>query len=125
MRRPKSGNEFRFETPSGVIYQSLKIQEMLLFFRDTYRDVFGFVDPPLHDPLAVLFVLRPDWFQSRKMRVDIERASELSRGQTVCDVYGRSPRLANCNLALSVDVDRFWKSMLDAVSKADGVIQEK
>ncbi len=101
-----------------------KIQEMLLFFRDTYRDVFGFVDPPLHDPLAVLFVLHPDWFQSRKMRVDIERASELSRGQTVCDVYRRSPRLANCNVALSVDVDRFWKSMLEAVSKADGAFQD-
>jgi inosine-uridine nucleoside N-ribohydrolase len=101
-----------------------RIHEMLLFFRDTYRDVFGFDDPPLHDPLAVLFVLHPEYFQYRKMRVDIERTSELSRGQTVCDVYGRSPRLANCNVALSVDVDRFWKVMLEAVAKADGAFQD-
>ncbi|HOY94220.1 MAG TPA: nucleoside hydrolase [Catalimonadaceae bacterium] len=101
-----------------------KIQEMLLFFRDTYRNVFGFDDPPLHDPLAVLFVLHPELFQCRKMRVDIERASELSRGQTVCDFYGRSSREANCNVALSVDVDRFWQSMLEAVDKADSAFRE-
>jgi len=92
-----------------------KISELLYFFRDTYKVVFKFDHPPLHDPAAVYYVLNPSAFTSRKMRVDIERGSLLSRGQTVCDVYGRSKLPANCNVALAVDVHAFWEEMITAV----------
>ncbi len=98
-----------------------KIVEMLLFFRDTYKAVFFFEHPPLHDPLAVFYVLHPEAFTSRKMRVDIERASSLSRGQTVCDVFGRSSKPANCNVALTVEIEKFWEAMLEAVTRADKI----
>lgn len=95
-----------------------KICDLLNFFRDTYKKVFDFDNPPLHDPAAVFYVLHPEAFRAQWMRVDIERGSLLSRGQTVCDVYGRSARAPNCKVALSVDVPLFWKHMIAAVHAA-------
>lgn len=42
------------------------VHDLLLFFADTYQTVFEFDDPPLHDPLAVLWVLRKDLFTTRR-----------------------------------------------------------
>ena len=56
------------------------------------------------------------------MRVDIECASELSAGQTVCDVWRQSTRPVNCRVARGVDVDAFWELMLGAVDAADAAV---
>jgi hypothetical protein len=73
------------------------------------------------DPVAVAYVVRPELFECRRMRVDIETCSPLSYGQTVCDVWGQSGRPANVNVALRVDVAGFWELLLDAVGRADAV----
>lgn len=95
-----------------------KICDLLLFFKKAYLEVFGFEHPPLHDPLALYYVLHPEQFQCRSMRVDIECGSALSRGQTVCDFFGRSGRPANCSVALGVDVEAFWAEMLGCLERA-------
>jgi len=41
----------------------LLMQQLLTFFADTYRQVFAFQDPPLHDPCAVAYVIDPSLFQ--------------------------------------------------------------
>ncbi len=42
------------------------VQQLLLFFAETYRTVFGFAEgPPLHDPCAVAYVLAPHLFKVR------------------------------------------------------------
>ena len=42
-----------------------QILQLLRFFADTYTRVFGFRDPPLHDPCAVAFVIAPEIFKVR------------------------------------------------------------
>lgn len=59
------------------------VHDLLLFFAGTYREVFNFEHPPLHDPCAVAYAIAPQLFETRTMRVDIETKSELSLGQTV------------------------------------------
>ncbi|KAK9827947.1 hypothetical protein WJX74_010965 [Apatococcus lobatus] len=90
------------------------IVDMLTFFASTYRTAFGFPDPPVHDPCAVAYALRPELFQTKRMRVDVEMASPLSLGQTVCDVWGSTGRPPNVNIALSMDVEQFWTDMIAA-----------
>ena len=41
------------------------MHKVLLFFAQTYRDVFSFKHPPLHDPLAVFYVACPEAFKVR------------------------------------------------------------
>lgn len=93
--------------------------ELLLFFRDSYRRVFDFEYPPLHDPCAVAYVIAPHLFECKRYRVDIETRSALSAGQTVVDVWGQSGKAPNATVTLKMDVDAFWEMMLEAIGKAD------
>ena len=116
------------EITNRIGYESvlkMQIQELLSFFKETYQKVFFFESPPLHDPAAIYFIIAPQNFKGRKMRVDIETVSSLSRGQTVCDFYGRSSKPANCFVALSVNVDAFWDDMLLCLELADRHIGQK
>jgi len=38
------------------------VADLLIFFGDSYRNVFGFPAPPVHDPCAVAAVIDPDIF---------------------------------------------------------------
>lgn len=54
-RTEQIGAAIGFDSPFARV-----VHDLLSFFAATYRTVFGFHDgPPLHDPLAVLFVIAP------------------------------------------------------------------
>ena len=96
------------------------IASLLLFFADTYAREFGFSQgPPLHDPVAVAYVIAPACFETQLMRIDVECASALSAGQTVWDRWKQSGRPPNVRVATKVDVPHFWSLMLDAIARAD------
>ncbi|MTI94031.1 MAG: nucleoside hydrolase [Firmicutes bacterium] len=59
---------------------------------------------PLHDPLAVMAALYPDWFGKQKLPVRVEDSGGC-RGQTVADFNRRTGQRANIHAALSVNVD--------------------
>lgn len=102
------------EGPSGAASAfRAKMVDLLTFFGSTYKQVFGFDSPPLHDACAVAYVIDPTLFQSEVMRVvrasgvpvfmqcfvqDIETVSELSAGQTVCDVWHQSTKPKNAHV---------------------------
>src|SRR5579859_7222960 len=64
------------------------VADLLIFFGDTYRGVFGFPAPPVHDPCAVAAVIDPTLLHTHKIRVEIETEGQWTAGRTVCDVYG-------------------------------------
>merc|ERR1712216_177800 len=94
---------------------------LFTFFEKTYREVFGFESPPLHDPCAVAYVVNPALFEERKMRVDVELQSALCAGQTVCDVWNSTGKEPNCSVTVKMDVDGFWDLMVAALRRANGV----
>lgn len=61
-----------------------------MFFRESYKTTFDFDDPPLHDPLTIAYILRPDLFETAHYRVDIETTSRLCAGQTIVDIRRQS-----------------------------------
>lgn len=96
------------------------LDHLLLFFGATYKQVFQFDAPPLHDPCAVAYVANKDLFEEQLMHVDIERRSEFCQGRTVCDVFDMYRREKNCVVTMKIkDVDQFWNMMLDAIQLAD------
>src|SRR5207244_1959450 len=54
--------------------------DLLVFFAATYRNVFGFPAPPLHDPCAVAAVIDPTIIRTHMMHVEIETAGTLTVG---------------------------------------------
>jgi len=83
--------------------------ELVGFFASTYRRVFGFDAPPIHDAVAVASVADPAVLTTRRMRVDVECESELTRGETVCDLYGVTGREPNAAVAVGLDRERFFE----------------
>lgn len=94
---------------------SAQVLKLLSFFESTYRSVFGFEHPPVHDPAAVAFVAAPHLFTCQVMRVDIETASPICSGQTVCDVWGTSLLPKNARVARNVNSGAVWSMILDAI----------
>jgi inosine-uridine nucleoside N-ribohydrolase len=90
--------------------------ELLEFFAETYKRVFGFAAPAVHDPCALAWLIDPSIVPTRRMRVDIETQAEFSYGRTVCDVHGVTGRPPNAEVGMDLAVERFWELMIGAVA---------
>ena len=89
--------------------------DLLVFFADTYKNVFGFPAPPVHDPCAVAAVIDASIIDAADMYVEIETVSPLSAGRSVCDVYGKLEKPTNVCVGYKLDVARFWEMLLDTI----------
>jgi inosine-uridine nucleoside N-ribohydrolase len=91
------------------------VADLLVFFADTYRNVFGFSSPPVHDPCAVAAIIEPDILRTHAMHVEIETGGQWTAGRTVCDVYGQWGKAANASVGYALDVPRFWEMVIGTI----------
>ncbi|MGH3402691.1 MAG: nucleoside hydrolase [Streptosporangiaceae bacterium] len=87
----------------------------MTFFADTYREVFGMPDPPLHDPIAVARVIKPEIVGCIDVPLGIELLGNLTRGATVVDLHHVTDIKTHAHVATTVDHDGFWSIMLNAI----------
>ncbi|MBA2285302.1 MAG: nucleoside hydrolase [Ktedonobacteraceae bacterium] len=90
--------------------------DLMSFFGETYRNVYGFPAPPLHDPCAVAAVVDPTILRAHSMHVEIETRGEWTAGRTVCDVYGRLGKEANARVGYGLEVERFWDLVIETLA---------
>ena len=64
---------------------------MLRFSRDVERDIVGGTDAPLHDPCPIAWLLRPELFELKPCRIEIETASPLTLGHTAVEFRSDRP----------------------------------
>lgn len=84
------------------------VAEMTDFFERFDREKYGSDGAPLHDPCVIAYLLQPDLFTGRHINVEIETASELTRGMTVADWWGVTDRAANATFMGHVNADGFF-----------------
>ncbi len=85
--------------------------ELLKFFSETYKEVFGFAGPPIHDACTVAYLIDPSIFQMNHVRVDIETKGEFTYGMTVVDTLETTGKEPNVHFAYQLDSDKFWDLM--------------
>ncbi|MFI8105833.1 nucleoside hydrolase [Streptomyces sp. NPDC086023] len=90
--------------------------ELMTFFAGTYRRLYGFAAPPLHDPVAVARVIDPAIVHCVEAGVTVELRGEYTRGATVVDLHGYLGRPPNARVALTLDRDLFWDRLVNAVA---------
>lgn len=90
---------------------------LMEFFRETYRRHAGFDAPPVHDPCAVARVIDPGIVECVDAFVAVETEGEWTSGMTVTDFRGRLGRPVNVKVATKLDVDGFWRLMIDALQR--------
>jgi purine nucleosidase/pyrimidine-specific ribonucleoside hydrolase len=91
--------------------------EWMTFFASTYRRLFGFTAPPLHDPVAVARVIDPTIVRCVDANVVIETKGEWTSGATAVDLHHYSGRQANARVAMELDQPAYWARILDAVTR--------
>ncbi|MEE8722050.1 MAG: nucleoside hydrolase [Eggerthellaceae bacterium] len=95
------------------------VSGLMDFFRKTYQDNQDFVDPPVHDPCTVAYLIDPTVVTTRRCPVDIELNGTLTVGMTVADLRGPEPAPEDCHtqVAVKLDFDRFWDLVTDAIER--------
>ena len=95
------------------------VSDSMDFFRQAYKDNQNFVDPPVHDPCTIAYLIDPSVVQTRRCPLDVEIYGELTSGMTVADLRGPEPSADECNtqVATKLDFDKFWDLVTEAIER--------
>lgn len=95
------------------------VSGLMDFFRKSYKDNQAFVDPPVHDPCTIAYLINPNIVKTHRCPVDIELRGELTTGMTVADLRGPEPSPEDCHtqVAVKLDFNGFWNLIIDAIEK--------
>jgi purine nucleosidase len=89
------------------------IGDLLSFWDRKDPARYGSEGGPLHDPLVVAWLLRPDLFGSRRAAVFVQHESEIAMGQTLADWWGKTDRPATVDIVDRVDADGVFALITD------------
>ena len=116
-----------FETIENIDSNYSKIiMGILNFFKNTYKDTQGFESPPVHDPCAMAFISNPEIFEGELVRIDIEKNSMFCDGKIIINHrVGFDQKILNKNTFLTkkMNVEMFWKIMIESIIKANSLSQ--
>ncbi len=91
------------------------VVDLLEFYSKFHKRRYHMEGAPLHDPCAVLYLIRPDLIEAKKMFVQIETKGELTAGRTVCDIWGVTGKEPNIDVGVGLDHKGFVDTLVDAL----------
>ena len=93
----------RIENPASELFAAL-----MAHFCRTQKEIFGWEGGPLHDPVTVASLIDPKLLTLKPMNVQIDLRSTQSYGRTNCDYFGYLQLPPTADVAVDIDVERFW-----------------
>ena len=93
--------------------------ELLRFFCNSYNEVEGMQEGPLHDPITVAIAIDRAVATIQRAHVDVETKGTFTSGATCVDLHDMLGKEKNVDVAITLDVDRFWGLIIDAVTALD------
>ncbi len=91
--------------------------DLMRFFAIHHRDRYGWDGPPIHDAVAVAWLIDPALVRSERMRVDIDTSDGPSRGRTIADPEALTGKAHNVDVGLGIDRDRLMAMIVEAVGR--------
>lgn len=82
--------------------------DLMGFFCKTQKELFGWEGGPLHDPVTIASLIDPKLLTTKPMNARIDLRSTESYGRTNCDAFGYLGLPATADVAVDIDVERFW-----------------
>lgn len=83
-------------------------EDLMLFFNQSQKEVFGWEGGPLHDPVTIAYLIDPSVLTTKAMYTEVDIRSVQSYGRTNCDFFGISGKPSNSEVAVDIDVEKFW-----------------
>jgi purine nucleosidase len=96
---------------------SRAVMGLLRFYGESQLRETGSSWPPVHDPCAIARVARPELFEVRPARVEIEVCGGLTSGMTVTDFRPPPHRPANTSVATALDLNSFWALFVESLGR--------
>ncbi len=109
---PEHANSLRGTGPVGRA-----VAELHDFYHRFHSQVYDWDGSPVHDAVAVAHVARPDLVETRRCHVAVETESELCRGRTVVDRWGRTGNEPNAEVGIELDADGFLELLLSRIEQ--------
>lgn len=91
--------------------------EWMGFFGSSYRQVWSFDAPPVHDPCTIAALIDPSLIDWTESFLAVELEGKWSRGETIVDLHNRYEKKPNAEIAITLDSRRYWDLVLDAVDR--------
>jgi purine nucleosidase len=91
--------------------------DMLAFSERFDKAKYGSDGAPLHDPVTIAYLLRPELFETRQVSIQIETASALTLGHTAVDYWGITSNERNVSWATSVDAQGFFDLLFERLGR--------
>ncbi|CAE7631715.1 unnamed protein product, partial [Symbiodinium pilosum] len=86
-------------------------------FISVYHD-WGETLAPAHDTVPIMYLLRPDLFESQSVRVEVETKGEITRGMSIADWKGQWNKPKNCTVLRKItDRDEFYRVFVRAIAR--------
>ena len=96
---------------------SVFFADLMDFYSRFHRELYETGDCPLHDPCVIAYLIDNEIFKGKKVHVQVEENSDLTRGETVVDWLGVKKLNPNCNVITEADSDRFFKILKKELAK--------
>lgn len=87
--------------------------DLMSHFNKSQKEVFGWEGGPLHDPITIAYLIDPSVITTKPMYVSVDIRSTESYGRTNCDYFGYLKKEPTANVAIDIDVDKFWDIIED------------
>jgi inosine-uridine nucleoside N-ribohydrolase len=92
------------------------VAELLRFYGNFHRKVYGFDGSPIHDAVAVAHALDSGLVGTLERNVEIDTDSDLCRGRTVVDLWRRTTREPNAHVGVEIDSDGFLELLIERLN---------
>ena len=96
---------------------SVFFADLMDFYSRFHRELYESGDCPLHDPCVIAYLIDKEIFKGKKVHVQVEQDSNLTRGETVVDWLGVKKLNPNCNVITEADSDKFFKILKKELAK--------
>lgn len=93
------------------------VADLVDFFAVYHRETYGWDGAPIHDAVAVAYVLQPGLVTTVERNVEIELASDLCRGRTVVDLWNRTGRPPNAHVGVDLDSGGFFDLLVERIAR--------
>ena len=93
------------------------VASMLQYFNRFDSEKYGSEGAPLHDPCTIAYLLKPDLFRGKRVRIDVETASDLTMGATAVDFWGVTGKVPNALWTHGVDAEGFFHLLTERLGR--------
>jgi inosine-uridine nucleoside N-ribohydrolase len=107
-------DQLRPSGPAGAF-----VADLLDYFVPNYQRRMGFTGAPIHDALAVAYVIWPDLVETGDYSVEVDTSDGPSAGRTLVDRFQVTGRAPNARVGTSVDSEQFSGRLLERISSLD------